>query len=183
MADGTAFSQTVPLSGNGDLPVYGNLYGSTGLLLGWINMESGAPAGNLTWIKPASRATAFYTNGFTNMVSVQGSLWTNPPPKTAAVDLPSGQLYISNGTLPPNLTFNVAVSSSNTLVKLPGSPTNSLSGSINTKTGFLTVTFGNGVKATTTTGTGAMLQNANRAAGFFLGTNNAGSILLQPLAQ
>jgi hypothetical protein len=185
LADGTSFSQTVPLSGNGDLPVYGNLYGSTGLLLGWINMESGSPTGDLTWIKPASRATAFYTNGFTNVVGVQGSRWTNPLPNTAAIDLPSGQLVISNGTLPPNLTFNVAVSNENnatldTLVKLTKLPTNSLSGSINRKTGLLTVTFGYGVKATTTTGTGAVLQNVTNAAGFFLGKTNAGSIILQP---
>jgi hypothetical protein len=31
LADGTAFSQAVPVSSAGDFPVYGNLYGSTGL--------------------------------------------------------------------------------------------------------------------------------------------------------
>jgi hypothetical protein len=37
--------------------------------LGWIGLESGSPSGNLTWIKPASRSTALYTNGFTNLIS------------------------------------------------------------------------------------------------------------------
>jgi hypothetical protein len=180
LADGTSFSQAVPLSGNGDLPVYGNLYGGTGLIVGWLGLESGSPVGNLTWIKPASRFTALYTNGFTNLVAVQGSLWTNPLPRTAAIDLPSGQLDISGGSLLSPLSFNVAVSDNNALVKLPGSPTNSLSGSINPKTGLLTITFGNGAGKATTAGKGAVIQNVNSAAGFFLGKTNAGSILLQP---
>jgi hypothetical protein len=180
LADGTLFSQSVPLSGAGDLPVYGNLYGGTGLLLGWIGLESGSPTGTLTWIKPASRSTALYTNGFTNLAVVQGSPWTNPLPHTAAIDLPSGQLDIAGGALLSNLNFNVAVSNNNALVKLAGSPTNSLSGSINPKTGLLTITFGNGAGRATTAGKGAVLQNATNAGGFFLGKTNAGSIFLQP---
>jgi hypothetical protein len=181
LADGTSFSQSVPVSGNGDLPVYGNLYGGTGLLIGWIGLESGSPTGNLTWTKEASQFSALYTNGFTNpVVALQGSLWTNPLPHTAAIDLPSGQLDISGGGLLSPLTFNVAMSNNNTLVKLAGSPTNSLTGTNNPKTGLLTITFGNGAGKATTTGTGAVLQNAASAGGFFLGKTNAGSILLQP---
>ena len=72
------------------------------------------------------------------------------------------------------------LSNNNDLVKLVGSPTNSLTGSINPKTGLLTITFGNGAGKATTAGTGAVLQNANTSAGYFLGKTNAGSILLQP---
>jgi hypothetical protein len=180
LADGTSFSQAVPVSGTGDLPVYGNLYAGTGLILGWLGLENGSPTGNLTWIKPASRSTALYTNGFTNLVVVQVSLWTNPLPHTAAIDLPSGQLDISDGSLRSPLSFNVAVSNNNALVKLPGSPTNSLTGSINAKTGLLTATFGNGAGKATTAAKGAVLQNVTNAAGFFLGKTNAGSMVLQP---
>jgi hypothetical protein len=180
LADGTSLFQQVPLSGLGDLPVYGTLYSSPGLLLGWLSLESGAPAGALTWIKEPSRSSALYTNGFTNLVSVQGSLWTNPPLHTAAIDLPLGQLYIFGGGLASSQTFNVAVSTNNALVKLPGSPTNSLTGSITAKTGLLTISFGNGVGKGTNGATGAVLQNATNAAGFFLGKTNAGSFFLQP---
>jgi len=127
-----------------------------------------------------SRSSALYTNGFTNQVIVQGSLWSNPLPHTAAIDLPSGQLDISGGSLPSNLTFSVWLGSNNTLLKLPGSPSNSLSGSINPKTGLLTIAFGNETGKATTAGLGAMLQNATNAGGFFLGKFNAGAILLQP---
>jgi hypothetical protein len=180
LADGTSFSQAVPLSGAGDLPVYGNLYSSKGLVLGWIGLESGSPFGNLTWIKPASRSTALYTNGFTNQVVVEGSPWTNRSPHTAAINLPLGKLDISGGNLSLPLSFDVALSNNNALVKLPGSPTNSLTGSINPKTGLLTVTFGDGIGKATVMGHGAAMQNSNAAAGFFLGKTNAGSIILAP---
>jgi hypothetical protein len=179
LADGTSFSQAVPLSGAGDLPVFGNLYSGTGLLLGWIGLESGSPTGTLTWIKPASHSTALYTNGFTNQVTVQGSPWINPLPQTAAIDLPSGQLEIFGESLLTNLSFNVTVNNNNALVELADNPTNSLTGSINPKTGLLTIKFGNGAGKATTPAKGAALQNANKAAGFFLGKTNAGSILLQ----
>jgi hypothetical protein len=180
LADGTPFSQTLPLSGKGDLPVYGNLYSGHGLLLGWISLESGSPAGNLTWIKKASRSSTLYSNGFTNLAFAQGSPWTNPLPNTAAIDLPSGQLALSGGNLLSNLTFSISVTNNNALVQLTNTPTNSLTGSINPKTGLLKITFGNGVGPATTAGTGAVLQNATNAGGFFLGKTNAGSIFLQP---
>jgi hypothetical protein len=41
-------------------------------------------------------------------------------------------------------------------MKLPGSATNSLTGSINPKTGLLTITFGNGAGNATTAGKGAV---------------------------
>ena len=181
LADGTSFSQAVSVSGAGDLPVYGNLYGSTGLLLGWIDLESGSPSRKLDVDK---RGIAFqrplYQRLHQSCRCARVSLWTNPLPHTAAIDLPSGQLDISGGSLLSPLTFNVAVSNNNTLVKLPGSPTNSLTGSINARTGLLTITFGNGAGKATTTGTGAVLQNVTNGGGFFLGKTNAGTILLKP---
>jgi hypothetical protein len=150
------------------------------MLLGWISLEGNAPGGTLTWIRQASRASALYGDGFTNSVTVQGSPWNNPSPHTAAIDLSSGQLNISGGSLISKLTFNIAIGSNNTVVKLPGSVSNSLTGSINPKTGLLNITFGNGAGKATTTGTGAVLQNITNAGGFFLGETNAGAILLQP---
>jgi hypothetical protein len=179
LADGTSFSQTVPVSSGRGLPVYCSLYGNTGLLLGLISLEGGSPTGTLEWIKKTSR-TGVYPSGFTNIAFVQGSPWSNPSPHTAAINLPNGQLDISGGILSLPLSFNVALSNNNALAKLPGSATNSLIGSINPKTGLLTITFGNGVGKATTAGKGAVLQNTNSAAGFFLGKTNAGTILLRP---
>lgn len=114
------------------------------------------------------------------MVSLQGSRWSTPSPHLAAINLPIAKLDISGGNLSLPLSFNAAVSNNNALVKLPGSPTNSLTGSINPKTGLLTITFGDGIGKATVVGHGAVLQNTNVAAGFFLGKTNAGSIILVP---
>ena len=73
----------------------------------------------------------------------------------------------------------MAVSSNNTLVKLTGTPTNSLTGTIAPSTGLLTVTFGNGKGKTTMVGHGVVLQNATNAGGFFIGKTNDGAVYLQ----
>jgi hypothetical protein len=180
LADGTAFNQTVPASATGDIPVYASLYKNTGLLFGWINLANGeaAPPTNLlTWIKKPSSAAALYPAGFTNRLALQGAPWTNPPANIPAIPFASGLLVVSNSSLA--LTFNVAVSNNNTLAKLGGNPTNSLTGSINPKTGLLSVTFGNGNRTAATTAAGAVLQTSNSAAGFFVTTNGAGLITLQ----
>ena len=99
------------------------------------------------------------------------------PANTPAILLTSGTLIVSNAD--QFLAFNVTVSN-NTLVKLGGvaNPTNSLTGSINAKTGQLNVTFGNGIGKATTAGVGAMLQNSNTGAGYFVTRTNAGLIIL-----
>ena len=183
LADGAAFTaQTVAESQNGDFPVYATPYGNTGLLLGWINLtnlEAAPPANLLAWIKKASPLYPPYTNGFTNTLQVQGALWTNPPAKTPAIVLPEGQLVISNNA-GFNLDFNVAVNTSNNLVKLAGSATNFLTGSISPKTGLLNLAFGNGNGTNATQGQGAVLQDQTNAGGFFITSTNAGAIFLRP---
>ena len=178
LADGTNFSQTVPASASGDVPLYASLYGNTGLLFGWINLnnlEAAPPANLLTWIKKPSNPAAPYPAGFTNTLSLQGALWTNPPANVPAINFPKGDLLISNASL--NLDFKVAVLTDNTLAKLGGNPTNSLTGFIVPATGQLRLSFGNG--AATTPGLGAVLQDQNTAGGFFLTATNAGALILR----
>jgi hypothetical protein len=52
LGDGTAISANVPISKNGNVPLYVNLYNNGGLLEGWINLAGGATSGQLTWICP-----------------------------------------------------------------------------------------------------------------------------------
>jgi hypothetical protein len=183
LADGAAFVPSSAESANGDFPVYASLYGNTGLLLGWINLtnlQATPPSNTLTWIKPASRSYLPFTNGFTNTLLLQGAVWTNTPAKTPAVVLPNGQLAISSPAFSLNFT-NIAVSNTDTFVKLPRSLTNSLTGSILPKTGVFTLTFGNGKGKATITGSGVFLQSQSLGGGFFLlGTTNAGSITIFP---
>ena len=180
MADGANFSQTVPAAANGDVPVYASLYGNTGLLLGWINLnnlEAPPPANLLTWIRKPNGAAALYPAGFTNFLSLEGALWTNPPASTPAIYFPKGDLLLFDAAF--SLDFKVAVLTDSSLAKLGGAPTNSLTGSIVPGTGQIKVTFGNGSGAATSQGLGAVLQNQNMAGGFFITGTNAGALILQ----
>jgi hypothetical protein len=176
LADGAALSQSVPSTEAGVVPVYASLYGNTGLLTGWISTSNNAASGNLDWIKPTTKS-GLYAGGFTNILLAQGAAWTN---QTTAISLPAGKLDVSGGTLSSSLDFSVALSAKNVLSKTNNTPTNSLTGSINPKTGLLTITFGNGAGKSTTAGKGAVLQDTSTAAGFFLDKTNAGSIILTP---
>jgi uncharacterized repeat protein (TIGR03803 family) len=174
LADGATFNQTAPLVGAGDLPFYASLYGDTGLLFGWLTLNGSLIAPNLWWIKTQSPSSTLYPAGFTNAVTdVLTSTWTNP----AAGFITSDSLLISNVSL--GLDFVVSISGS-TLIKVPGSPTNSLIGTFYPKTGLLKITYGNGASKATTTGYAAILQASTTGGGYFVTKTNAGAILLSP---
>ena len=175
LADGATFTPTLTESKALHLPFYATPYTNGGLLLGWLDLSSNAPAGTLTLIRPAA-ASGLFTGGYTNVVTMQSSAWTNLGANTAAISLPlGGQLAISGGFLTAPTNFYFDLNSNNTFHS-----TNSLTGSIAAKTGLLSVTFGNGNGTNTATGTGAVLQNQNSGAGFFATPTNAGSIQLIP---
>jgi hypothetical protein len=184
LADGTGYSQTAPVSAAGFLPLYASLYTnspntSPGLLLGWIdltNLQASPPANALTWIKKSSHAPGIYTNGFTNALFVQGSVWTNPPGLSSTLAITNGQLEISNAAV--LLAFTNIVASGNIVTNLGAYPTNSMTGSINPKTGLVTLSFISG--RVTNNAFGAILQDTTNAGGFFLTATNAGAFSLQP---
>jgi hypothetical protein len=77
LGDTVAMSQTVPISKDGKMPLYVNLYNNGGLLEGWINVVGGAASntvtGNLTWIRPSGvLVPAGYPQGFATMAQVSG---------------------------------------------------------------------------------------------------------------
>jgi hypothetical protein len=172
LADSSPISQSVPISKNGHWPLYVDLYKHQGLLEGWIDFSSGAPAGELTWIKPANPTNVTlttYLGGFTNEVNVFGSVYA---PVAPSITLASNLLSITDGSgLNLPLTFGATVSATNSIVKLPGL-TNSLSGSITTSTGLMSVNFRPTGVAKTITAKGVVLQNSNAAYGAFIGIND-----------
>jgi hypothetical protein len=76
LGDATTFSQTVPISTAGNVPIYANLYTNGGLLEGWINVAGGAPTGNLTWIRPSGVLLPDgFQGGFETVVEVTGAAY------------------------------------------------------------------------------------------------------------
>ncbi len=178
LADGTAFTESGSLSDSNTFPLYASLYNGGGLLLGWLDFSSGSPQGTVTWIKQASAIQTIYRMGFTNIASILSSPWTNPPPSQPAFAPSPGSLTISGDGLPQPLDYVVGLNAKNQIVAESGA-TNSLAIAVDRTNGYVRVAFGNGHGRATTTGYGAILQNANSAGGYFVGATNAGAISLQ----
>jgi hypothetical protein len=87
-------------------------------------------------------------------------------------------LVISNANLYLAFT-NFYVNNNNTLTNLGDNPSNSVTGSINPKTGRLIVALVTG-KGSAITNYGAILQSTTNAGGYFLTSSNAGAMYLQP---
>ena len=176
LADGTPCNESAPISRAGDVPVYVTLTNG-GLLLGWVNLtnlQAPAPSNTLTWIKSPASAPARYTNGFADVLAVTGGVWFSAP----AFSLPHGTLLISNPPLVLAFT-NVAVSG-NTLTNLGPFPTNSLTGSIDARSGLLTLLFDGGNGQATNKAWAALVESTTNAGGFFLTSSNAGAVTLRP---
>jgi len=172
LADGTAITETVPVSAQGYVPVYANLYGGTGLLMGWLNLNlTNVTDFGLTWIHPA-RNTGLYRGGFTNIVSTNGILlakWTNSPATSLSA---MTNLTIVPVTGTTNGAAHVLVSISST-GKITGVAT---TGTVNLKTGLLKVTSGTG--ANKISGTGAVLINSATGGGYYLNKTEGQAIEL-----
>ena len=110
LADKTTFSQSVPVSPDGNIPLYVSLYAHKGSLQGWLSVTNGTPAAPplvlgsaVAWIK-TNFNTPFYAGGFTNTnLTVYGSLYN--PHRAPVFTLTGGTLTISNGNLGAPLTY------------------------------------------------------------------------------
>jgi hypothetical protein len=181
LADGNSLSQTVPLSRNGDWPLYESRYAGLGSVWGWLAFDTNTPpagiSGTLSWIKPAVPGP-LYPGGFTNLSIVQGSPYAAP---TASIDpviaLTNGVVIFEGGNLgapftnlvtlaPPNSFINGSTNSFSLILTLPGG---TFSGSVKVPGATKPNTF-----------KGALLQDLDSGFGFFLDTNQSGHVYLRP---
>ncbi len=174
LADGTVFSESVPVSQSGDVPVYASLYANKGLLLGWINLDATNAPGSLAWIHPTAR-TGFFTSPFSSTNFVKLSGWTNPP---AGSSLPQHLvvLEMANGAVTQSNAFVITVSNNYKIGEISGPLP--LSGTLNPKTGQLQLVIGS--KADKQTANGAVLLNGTNGGGFFTTKTNTGAVILAP---
>jgi hypothetical protein len=83
LGDTAAFSQSVPISKDGNVPLFvslynGGLFNNNGLLEGWLNLAGGVVTGNLTWIRPAGVILpAGFPLGFDTGVQVTGATFNH----------------------------------------------------------------------------------------------------------
>lgn len=175
LADGTVFSQSVPVSLDSYAPVYANLYGNHGLLLGWINLTN-AGWSSLVWVHPPV-SSGLFTKAFTNISQIAISPWTNPPGSGALPGNFTVTETMGNTPVATN-AFTITITNRTLNFGKESGPATALTGTISAKTGLMKVSIGSGrFKAD---GYGVVLLNGTNGGGYFLTTTNTGAIELAP---
>ena len=186
LADGTAISQSAPLSMNGEWPLYIPLYSGKGSLLGWINFASRAaqgdqPAddlhGQLSWIKPAN-GSRYYPAGFSDgAVMAAGQRYTPPTRGQRIIEVADGLVTFGGGALTAPFANTVTISTAN---KVQDTSANRLSMSFTTSSGL----FSGSVAVPGTKHSflfnGVVLQGRDVGLGYFLDNKLSGSVRLAP---
>ena len=176
-ADGTAFTQTVPLSLRGEWPLYVPLYGGKGSMLAWLtltNRPNDDITGLVSWIRPGIPTAKYYRAGFTNETQLIGSSYVSPDTRTnRIVELTNAVMLFTGGNLPYALTSSIILSNNNRVLNLSS---NKLEVTITTRSGLFS-----GSKVNPATGKllhfrGVMLQKRDAGSGYFLGTNQSGRV-------
>ncbi|MBA4150529.1 MAG: immunoglobulin domain-containing protein [Verrucomicrobia bacterium] len=201
-ADGHVIKQGTHLSKSGEWPLYTPLYlepktyqlanGSIvtrkehqGSMIGWVTFATNTPAGKthlaplgtLNWIK-TGWTNVVYPGGFTNIAEIKGSRHLPPAKGVRVLDMTEGQMTVTGGNLSSAFANQVMISTNNAF-SVTGPNLNTLKAGMAAKTGLLKGTFthpdnGNAV----TRYFGAVLQDYNYGRGNFVGTNQAGSVIL-----
>jgi hypothetical protein len=176
LADGAFFSASAPVSQGGQWPFYAYAAAGKDSVLGWVSVSNGLAATNVTWSKAAGKGP-LYAAGFTNVLGLVGSPWEAPVKKSSALSLTNPVVTLSGAGLSEPLTNNVALQN-----YLTYAATN-LSLSINASTGSFSGWFDSPGTKKKQTVSGVVMQNSGSACGFFLGTNESGTFLLQDQLQ
>jgi fibronectin type 3 domain-containing protein len=182
LSDGTKISQSVPLSEQGNWPLYASLYSGHGLVMGALRFETGSGAdvsGTVDWIKHADRKSRSYPNGFTNLCAAIGSAYAVPDASATVLGCANAQLDIAGGNL-PSVSAAFAIKgngqtvcrTSNRFSLRFSKATGAFTGSLHhPRTGRL-LSFG-----------GVVLQSSSSAYGFVLTGDSSSSVSLKSLEE
>ncbi len=180
LADKSPITARVPLSKNGQWPLYAPLYGGKGALLGWATFSDQPSTdfeGVMSWIKPAIPGLALYPDGFSSEAALLGSRYTPASGNTNRVlNLSNAVVLVSGGNLPTSFTNDVLLGASG---KVTNSGPNSLTMNFTASSGLFSGSFVPVGVAKGVAFRGAALQKASIAGGYFLGTNASGRIALE----
>ncbi len=174
LADGVTLSPVVAVSKDGNWPLFMSVFGRE-MVIGWAHIDgSGVMSGTVNWIKNPS-TFGNYRAGFTNAVSLIGSIWVAPKNRTSGLNLTTPIITLSGGNLvtdlAPVITFNAnnfTFSSTNPRLSLKLSP----------NTGLINGQFTDPTSSRVRQLNGVMLQNQNNARGFFSGADQSGAVRL-----
>lgn len=188
LADGTVFSQRTLVSPvSGRFAMFGRLYGGAGHVASWVGLPPDyfitfGDGGQGFWLKSPPARTRFYTNGFAAAIYTGVTRYVaSAVPSTpfirfpAEVDYTGGHVVFSGGNLAQPFTNVVRVDPVNRIIGLGtlDQGTNRLSMSYSLPAGTFAGTVTVPGVARTISFKGSLTS------GFFLGTNECGSVRLQ----
>lgn len=178
LSDGAALSKTSPLVGTGDWPLYVSLYGGRGQILGWLTFtNSQSLGGRFSWIKQPIPKAALYPGGFDIETNATGSSFQSPSTFAGPIlDFITGRVVLNGGNLAVPITNNVTIASNNKVTD--NTLTNKLTVALGTGRGLFTGTVLNPATGRKFGFNGVILQNQGVGLGYFLGTNQSGSVFL-----
>jgi hypothetical protein len=178
LADSTAVGQSALLAGDGSWPLYANLYGGKGVLEGWLTFDPTGGAnkwtGTVRWVKEAQAKAKFYPGGFSNDLEIATSSYA---PASPILPLTSGGTVSFSGGNVADFSNSITVTADN---KVVNQSENRLTLSFVLPSGLFngSVTPPDGTRARPFHG--AVLQNSGVGYGYFLGTNQSGSVMVGP---
>ncbi len=180
LADNTPITLSVPISNNGEWPLYVSLNSGNGSIESWIAVTN-APDLELTgltsWIKPANALSKYYPLGFTNETVALGSIYY-PATTNRAIALTNGTvLFGGNGFISP-FTNDVFLSATNRVFNLSSNKLTVIIANVNGTFGGLATPPGSTANRAYK---GVLLQNQNLGRGYSLGTNQSGPVFLSPV--
>jgi internalin A len=179
------------VAADGRWPLFAQQYGKTnGIVIGWLLFTNNAPnstliATNLYWIKEAWNGSPLYPAGFTNAgFAAKGSVLTGTPTEPlvfAGAFGTNASITLADGNLSQSITNRLGVGILNKMVII-GTNNSKMTFSFTGKSGLVSGTFTNPVTgAVRAPVKGVYLQSTNYQSigGYFLGTNQSGSLLIQ----
>ncbi len=179
LADDTTVSQGISVANSGVWPLYIPLYKGKGSLLGWLSFTNTTEArceGNLRWIKSRDAGGLYYTNGFSTMIPVMGSTF-QPQATGLGISVTNKSLTFLGGKIYSPLSDRIVSTNKNVITFRDGTTNRNLS--VATGSGQFTGTFIHPVTKQLTKMKGIVLQNQGYGAGYFIGTNLSGQVLLK----
>jgi hypothetical protein len=195
LPDGTRVSQKQALSKDNTWPLFLNLYGHRGVMLGNMTMDLMATDsdvnGAVDWLKPLNSRDAYFPRGFSiEAADVIGSIYTAPAAGTRALAgftdaANNARTSLEEGSLFANIAHTATYSADNKVVITNPSADN-LALSLNVKTGTFAGSFLHSVTSRKTSISGVLFQKQRRAVGLFLGstvpgaTPQTGRLILSP---
>ncbi len=177
LGDGTPVSASSVVSGDGQWPLYISLYGGQGSILGWLDFDTnGGIGGEVGWFKALDLKARLYPGGFEGTIDAIGSIY-NYTKGEPVLGFTQGELSLTNGNLEEGITNQIEIDS-NTRSSAQTSQTLSFQ----TASGTFKYVVTDPQTARKISVNGIVLQNQNFGAGYFLGTNQSGSVWLSDAA-